>query len=484
MSRLLEKIQERAAPPAPQVKHRYTFDAAMMLIYTTVVYIWGLGVHPLGRDYAAMACPEDLPFLVGRLFAWELAAFGTNVVPYRLVNLAVLYACMLLLYHLTRFTLRGPAWYGTLAAVLFMANPVHSEALLNLSGVADLLPCLAALAALTAYAAPQMRSGPVRRQALLLAAALALCVFASLAYRHNAGLVLVIVLYEWLGAPKPSRAAWRTVPFVALGLVTCAMHADMPWLRALDPAALFAPLYLVFYPIGLLPETAATFHDAPWLGWLGAAAVVVVVALIHHKARFPAILFGVLAMLPTRLFQDEAPVDLVHRVGGGSLLLANALFSIAAVALFYRVAHHPKWHRPVVVATTLLCLLFFALEIRSQRAWDHAGEQVRAFQQRAAAQASDPIGVAPDFRYYCGAPMCFSDAIAHATPFGPRLDATSVLPMHYVRDEGFGVTLEDWQPAGATFRVEGARPIDVATAPYMLCKEGEVQETSETLLRI
>ena len=467
--------------PLRQIKHRYAFDAMMMFLYTTIVHVWGLRVYPLGRDYACMASPGDLPFLADRLFAWELGTFGANVVPYHLVNLALLYACMLCIYHFTRFVMRGPAWFGTLAATMFMAMPVHSEAVLNLCGVGDLLPCLVALAALTAYTAP--REGKV-----LDLIALALFALAVVPYGENVGLFLVLVLFELLGVPEGTRRPLRLLPFGVVAVVGWCLNAEVLRASNLDPARMFAPLYFLFYPIGLLPETARQLYVSPWLGWLGATAVVVIVALIYRKARRPAILFGLLGMLAVRLFQGGAAIDPVHMVGGGQLLLANALFNIALAALFRRMMDHPKWRRPVVVITTFICLVLFGLQIRSNRVWACAADQVQAWQARALSLAEEdpdrPVYLAPDCQYDRGAPMCLGEALRHDTPFSESVDTFSLFPMHYPKARNVRITCEHWLFGGVFFRVVGARPIDLVCWPYTFAKENDTSITQDTVLKL
>jgi hypothetical protein len=151
-------MSDAPARPVPKLakyrmEHHALFDSGLLLFYTGLVYVWGLWIHPMGRDYAALANHgADLPFLADRIFAWEVATFGGWVVPYHLVNIAALYACVWCVMHLTNYTIRGLWWFGTWAAAVFMANPVHTESVLNISGIGDLVPAFFALLALTAYA--------------------------------------------------------------------------------------------------------------------------------------------------------------------------------------------------------------------------------------------------------------------------------------------------------------------------------------------
>ena len=409
--------------------------------------------------------------------------FGTWTVGYQLVNLLLLYVCMLCVYNLLNRAVKGVFWLGTLGAVLFMANPVHTEAVLNLSGVGDLVPCVVALLALVAYALCVEKPGPAR--GVVAAALLALAVAP---YRQNALLVVVVVLYELLIPERADRSYRRLIAFIAVGLAGAAVHDFYLIPSALDLPGTWAPLYLVFYPIGFLPETARNLMERPVLGWLGAAGVLFCVFLAYRKARRPAVLFGLLGAAVVQLGRDVPHIDvvrridLVHMVGGGQLLLANVLFVIALVALFYRMMDHPRWRTTIIGFTTFLCIVFFVLQVRANLAWREAGRWVKNFHSQAAGlnlTEAEPLAVCPDYRYYRGAPVCLSESITYDTPFSPALPYVSVVPMNADKPENTQMTLEGWRPHGAVMIVEGKRPIDVAPWPYVVSQEGSSFGTDE-----
>lgn len=473
----------RTQPTKPllvELRRKYgrKYDVVAMAVYTLFVYSSGLFVYPLGRDYDVLAAPADtLPFLVREMFIFEANTFGAGPAGYHVVNIALLYGCMLCLCSLVHKTVQGPHWLGTLAAVLFMANPVHAESVLNLSGVADLVPCLFALAALLAYA-----SLVDKPRYWKWVAAPALFALAVLPYQGNVFLIAVLVLYEFLMAARENRRLVRLIPFAVISLVGGFYFHRAP-LAAADfiPARAVSPLYFLIYPIGFLPETARNFHESPWLGWVAGAMVLAILYLIHRKAQRPVMVFGILSAVAVRMFQDGRSIDPVHLVGGGQLLLANALFNIALVALFFRIMDHPKWRTTVVLGTTLLCAVFFVLQIRANLAWHHAGRQVELFQRRAqdlaGARANGPLGILPDYQYYRGAPLCLSKAIAHDTVFSKAVPAIPLLPLHYDIEKRMRVAIHDWSDKGGTLIVDGKRPIDVAVWPYTLSLEGAVHET-------
>ena len=448
---------------------RFFTDATAMFFYLSVVYVWGLTIFPLGRDYRLLAHPRaGAPFLTGRLLTWEVDTFGTFAVGYHLVNLLLLYACMLCLYWFVRRAIKGPPWLGALAAALFMANPIHSEAVLNLSGAVDLLPCFLALAALTAYA--EDVAAPRRWWKVIIPVLFA---FAVLPFQENAFLLAVMILYEMIA---PGEAGQRVQRLAPLGLITLAawhMHSHIFDLSSLNPARMLAPLYFIFFPLGCLPETARTFCARPWLGWVAGAAVVLLLALIYRTARRPVILFGLLAMVAVRLFQGHEFIDPVHLIGGGKLLLANALFNVALVALFYRMMDHPKWRKPVIVFTTMLCVVFFGLEIRSVFAWRYAGDVLRQYWADCNT-GKEREDTRIDYQYYLGAPICLSESLKYDTPFseGGRDCGGFFLPMHYSRNPRLQLAYEVVPPDQGRLVIRGKRPVDLLCYPYTLAQPG------------
>jgi len=455
---------------------RAGYDAFAMAVYVAVVYGASLTIGALGRDYAFLANPgESACRLVGWALSAEVRWFGDAAWAYHLVNLGLLYLCMLFLYRLTIRLIGGPWWLGTLAATLFMANPVHSESALNLCGCVDLIPCLTALAAITVYV-----ESAVAPRLWNVVLAPVLFGLAVQVVPHNAMLLLPLILFELLLAPRGGKPALRLALPVAFTAVAWYLSPGMLSRAWLDPAGMFAPLYFIVYPFGFLPSTARTFVAHPSLGWVAAAAVVFILFLIYRKARRPVLLFGLFAALSMRLFQGDAFVDPVHLIGGGQMLAANAFIAIALVALFYRVMDHPKWRRPVVMLTTLLCAVFFVLEFRSVLAWREASALTRDFQCLAAADSArkspaEPVTILPDVQYYRGAPICFSASVAFKTPFSTPVPAAPLLPLNYER--GLAVNVEGSVETGITATVAAASPVDLLCYPYSLSKEGGRLET-------
>ena len=378
-----------------------TFNA----VYLLAVYGASLWIHPLGADYANLASAQGTSFPVPlALIGMEARWFADTVPAYHSVNLVLLYATMVCLFFFTRYALRGPWWLGSLVAVLTMANPMKSEAVLRLTGVDVLWPMLMLSAALLALASHLDRP---RVWKLALVHVFVLAGPAFLPAWRGAGVVLA--LYALLGAPETKAPRWAFLSFAIYSLLPPfepIALAELP----LAPQSVLGPLLLVFYPIGFLPETVARLEQHLWLAWLETVGMLVLAALLVYRTRDRGLAFALLGMLAFRLLQPAETEDLVHMAGGGRFLLPIALGSLAVAAIAQRVARHPKWARPVVMMTTLLCVIYFALQWREIGAWYHAAGEVRAYQQE-----SVPSERASG--YYRTAPLSFEEAIRHDTPF-------------------------------------------------------------------
>jgi hypothetical protein len=470
-----------------QRSRRGLFDALALLIYLSIVYAWSLGLHPLGKDFEMLAGGgEGLPFLLRSFWELETALFGGSFFGYHVVNSLLLYGCMLALYRLARGVMPDrPVWLGTLAATLFMANPVHTDGVLHLSSATDLLPALAALTVLAAYAT--RHRGPSR---MWLARSAALLCAGTLLFPSNLGLPAAALLYDWvLRGAKSNGFTVRALGLVALTAAALYVYREEFAVSGLDVGGMFAPLYFVFYPLGFLPETAFLFHEHPWTGWLAAATVGFILVLVWRKVRYPAFLFGIGAAACARLFQGDLLVDPVHLIGGGALLLPSALLTIALVSVFARMMDHPKWRHSVIGGTSILALVFFGLQIASINAWRHAGREVEAFQAKAVVwrdTAGDGVlGVLPDYAYYRGAPMMLSESIRFDTAFSQAVPYQSLLRLHYDLPGRLDVQWEAREDAELELRINHSERGPRATLlwPYILGVAGGVEEYGELTAR-
>lgn len=464
-------------PARLRLHYPYAYDCASMLVYTCLVYAWGIGVHPQGRDFALFGTGgAGLPTLLRYALMAEHALFGARIWPYHAVNMAMIFLCMVCILFSARFILRGPWWLGTLAAALFMPNLVHSEAVMNLSGIVDLLPCLSALAALWLY----LESAEGRSRALppLAWGAFALAAFAAPA---NVALLLVFALAEASVVSDERRRYARVLPAACIGAGAAVYHGAALVAHGFRLADMFAPLYFIAYPIGFLPESARRFHEHPWLGWLAAAGVGLVLLLVCLKARRRAILFGLGAMLAVRLFAGERPVDPVHLVGGGQLLLPGAFYALALVAVFHRIMQHPKWRRIVVGGTTFMCIVYFIMGAHTVFAWRESGRRVQAFQETMRRLSADapgaPIGICPDYRHFAGAPMCLSESVSFDTPWSRRVPHAALLRLDCPKGTEVAIEYAASSRDNAQATVGGAAPLELAPWPYDLSRAGGTQRT-------
>ncbi|MDZ4860994.1 MAG: hypothetical protein SGI88_18630 [Candidatus Hydrogenedentes bacterium] len=435
-------MAEPLAPPgrivALRLRHKTAYDAVAMLFYLVLVYAWGLWTYPLGRDFAMLAGQgAELPILARQLFELEVEWFGANPVGYHLVNMALMYACMLLIFHFVNISVKGMWWFGTLAACIFMANPVHSESMLNLSGAADLVPCLAALCVLLAVVIYADKPTPLR--GMIAAVMLAGFLFA---FPEFGFILFPVITYGF-------AVRWRSHPAVApaiIGVACCIVL--LCWFAGFEVVNKFGAAYLVMYPIGFLPETLEAFHTRPWLGLVAAGAVIGVVWLMHRKIQRPLFVWAIASMVMVSAVGDRSDVDWIHMVGGGRLLLANVFFVLALIIVVFRIMDNPKWRLPMISLTTMLVVVFFAMQWRSMRAWHEAGEQVQAFQTAAekeyAIAGNATLGILPDYQYSGGAPVCLSESIAYDTPFSRRIPHLPLLPVHADTPERQTLLIKNW----------------------------------------
>lgn len=457
-----------------RLKYKGWYDAVSMAVYVLIVYGLGLWLGPLGRDHArlaeAAAPPDDAVALsVEDLFLrMQVSAFGDWAPGYHFVNLALLLGCMLLLYFLVCAIVRGPFWLGTLAAVLFMANPATGSGVLHITASDYLLPAFVGLAALLLWTFYRFRPRVWKACAAWIALIGAVTLFRSAAFVWAPALLI-----EFLVLPRERRSRTAVSGLVALGLLSAA-H----WLPAIigdfhGVGDIVAPLYFLAYPLGFLPKTAKVFHDWPAVAWASGALGALALALVLRRANRRAITLGFASALILRLAATEQPIDLVHLSGMGQLLLPSALFHLGLVALFLRTMDHPRWQSAIVAGTTILCIVYFTVQVHHVLMWRHADGIVRDVRAQVEALLEDgdgPAAVCPDLRYMGGAPVCVSEALTHDTPFGEALPIAQLLPIHH--QYGAGYALLSWDRLGGLLIAEGTAPIALAPWPYTLAQEG------------
>ncbi len=417
----------------------------MDLVYLLMLFAWTIFLPPLGRDYAALA---------------NFAPFGDIVLPYHLLNMALLYLAMVLVFFLTRLATDGPWWLGSVAAVVFMAHPLKAEAVLNLSGMKDLLPATLSLAALLAYALARRKPGRLRY-------GLALLLFAGAALLVPGQGGLLFAIYAWdecVVAREHMR--WRILlPLSAVAALGWFMYPPVLATAPLQLTGAFWPLVYLVYPIGLLPETASAFRTQPLLPALVLAGLVISAFALMRTVRHRAFTFGLLAALSFAAFGESRLVDPVQLIGGGRMVPAVALFAIALAAVFHRMVHHPAWPKPTVWISSVVCLVLMMLQVQTNLAWNRAGKTVAAFRQAAfTAAAQHPgerLAVFPNYRCCDKAPVELAESLRHSTPFGRAFPVEVIAS--YDPDSldpgAFSLLGYDAKSASFAARVQGPFPV-------------------------
>jgi len=446
----LSEAEAHIPPSAGRAKPFLVADA----VYLLMVYAFFITLPPLGRDYAALARPDSILFF-GKL----VALFGGQGWAYLLFNLALLYGCMMLILILTRHLTNGPWWLGSVAAVLFMANPVKTEAVLNISGIRELWPAFMALLTLLVYIkCRQSESHSIRL--LPLSAYL----IAILTGPINITLFAVIVALEYSLFKKHSRC-WMPIAFVGIIALLMGGQAFMP--GAFHPAKMFAPLFYVAYPIGMLPDTVAFFQQGPFVGYvLGVIAAIASIWLIR-KINNPAFTFGILGAAAFRLCQGSFTVEPVTLAGGGQLMLPAALAAIAVAGFFAALLKEPRWRKSVVRFTTLLCIAAMCCQIWVNLHWRRAGQELLQFHQDAEQltqnSLGEPVAVAPDIQYYRTAPMMLYESVKYRTALSEPLPVIPYAPINLIPP--VNITIERYSPHAIALSVQGLAVPETDTPP-------------------
>ncbi|MBI2433750.1 MAG: hypothetical protein HYV26_12860 [Candidatus Hydrogenedentes bacterium] len=453
---------EPSNPPRRSDRNQILVYLTALGVYTAVVYGGSLSVFPLGADYVRLAHPELLWKGQATLLKAEMALFGTSIPAWHLFNVLLLYLCSVCVFFLTRALLGRPLWLASSADVLFMANPAKSEVVYNLTGALHLAPALAGLLSLFLYARSRQIPGHWRYVLALL-----LFVLAVHLERTMAALTVPLLLLHVCIGKAPARGEWLR------GLTAIAV-AGYLFLLVAPPSEFYwpalAPLLLVVYPIGLLPSTVALCNSYPILVWAAVVSTAGLLAVIHWGARHPVFLYGVTGAVGVALFGTILPVDLVHMIGGGQLLVPMALIHLALAALCQSILRHPKWRKLMVLLTAIWCVVFFVLQVRMGMIWKEAGTMVQQAQEEVAALArnspGETIGLAPDYQYYQGAPFMLSAALSFDTPFSTALPVQSVFPLHLAPDDSLRVGAFYHEPAKEALVLHGplAKPYTLMTS--------------------
>lgn len=342
--------------------------------------------------------------LVIASFSIERLLFGSGPLVFHATNV-FLHAgvSIALLFLLDR--LRTARRAALFAALLFAAHPIHTEAVANVAGRAELMAALFSILALRSHLAEERTlSGALRAAGLLLLALLSkehaavvpfVAIVADLAARRPFPAARHAALFAVLGAYLLARAlvlggfAPGEVPFVNNPLV-----AATPFETALAVPALFLrAAALMVLPVRLSAdysyrslELPASLGDPAFLAGLlllGLAAAALVNALRRRNVLVAAAL--AIALFPYAVV-SHAIVPLGTLFGERLLYLPSAG---AAALLGAAIARTPlPSSRVVIVATTAAFALLTALRTPAWRNnWTLWPATVRRFPENAKAQA-------------------------------------------------------------------------------------------------
>lgn len=395
-------------------------------VYLLLVYGWFVRIHPTGLSFEQLAAPESLYPLPRFIFQLMVGVFKNHSEAYVLVNLFLLYGCMVLVLVLTRLLTRGPWWLGSVAAVLFMATPLKTAALFSLGGVGWLGPGFLGLALLVVYAL--CRSDEKERLSWL---PLPFYILVCLAAPSTISLFAVILLMEYSCFSGEQFSKSRQALYITLVGVFLLFVSG----QALSPGALslknmFGPLLLFLNPIGFLPRSMLFFQSHPFLGYGLAAGVVLFLGLLIRRCDVPAVRFAFLAIFATRLGQGSNPIDLVTLENSALLLIPEALLGIAVAGGFLYLSKLPRWRPSILRFSTMLCCVAMLCQVWVNFQWYRGGQAVSRFmdsaQTLAAEHPGETLALFPDITYVGFVPWYLSKTIQTDTPFGEMVPAVTL----------------------------------------------------------
>lgn len=333
-----------------------------MALYLFLVQ--GLSLWGAGGTLAPLGTHPEIPGFTMAMLARFYAMTGFGMAFHIAVMLVMLYASMAALFFLTKHVAKGPVWLGSLAGSAFMAHPIKTEIFFESLGLYYLAATLMALLSALLYVQTIARPGAVRYWA-----AVAVFTGATIPFTINAALFVVLFVLEFHPATPETRRWERLLPFAGVAILANGLHMDALYADLSTLPAVLAPLVLLIYPIGLLPETVDHLVAAPWIAWVWGGLGLALVGLLLLYVRNGAFRISVAALFLFRFFPGAEPVDLSSLDGGGQLLLPLALGCLALAGFSRWVMQQEDWGRPTVALTTMLCVVLFTLQFQANRAW-------------------------------------------------------------------------------------------------------------------
>jgi hypothetical protein len=346
---------------APRKKPGPRFFMVAMAFYLFLVHGVSLLTTQVGTVQGPpLHDPDTWPWLSDVLNSLG----GASALSCALVALPLLYGCMVCVFLLTRQLVGGPPWLGSLAGTFLMAHPAKTEVLFTPTGLYYCLATFFALAATLAYVRLRTQGG-VRHYMI----ALACFACATVPFAVNAAFLGVLILMEFMVGDPEKRNWLGLLPFVFVTMLANWFRLDAIYAQMPTPDTMYAPLLLLAYPIGLLPETVSHMDAASWQAWgWGGLVFVCVVASLYFVSSKP-FRFAVIAILFFRFYPGALPIDYVTMDGGGQLFYPLALTGLALAALSGWLMRFEAWGKPTVALTTILCVVLFVLQFQANRAY-------------------------------------------------------------------------------------------------------------------
>lgn len=340
------------------------FFMAALFVYLCVVHGLSLLTTSSSAINGTLVAVEAIPDGVEAFLNGFLGYLGQS--PRLIQGLAVLtlYGCMITLFNLTRRVVKGPVWLGSLAAAVLMAHPVKTEVLFSAFGLFELAGALFALLTLLAYL--RLIESPDWARFIVALICFAL---ATLPFSVNATLFGILIMLEFYPGTPETRRWGRLVPFLVVALIANGIHLETLYTGMPDFQGNFAPMLLLIYPIGLLPDTLAQLQAAPLLAWVWAVLALALLMGSMIWVRNGAYRVALLALLSYRFYPSADTIDLVSLAGGGQLLIPLALACVALAGFCRWLLQFEAWGKPTIALTTMLCIVFFILQFQANRAF-------------------------------------------------------------------------------------------------------------------
>jgi len=423
-------------------------------LYLLILFGWTLRLGPMGKDFIR------LPEATAGTGHWFFTVFsgwfqGPSVLIPRLAALVLLYGVVGLTFRLTRSVTSGPWWLGSVAAVLFLAHPLKSEAVYTVTGITALADSLLLLSAVWSLEASG-QGGPVRKLTGWLVPPLV----AWLTGRWWEALVLTAG-WAWIRRSAGPGGILRVMP-AALAILSGGLY-HCSW----DPMALFGLLHggrawlLTVWPFGLSPDTARFFEGHP--GWHAAWSLAVWGGMILVTWRFAGGTAARLAALTLPVcLAAGARLDFQTFEGGTAYVVPTVLTAMVVAAGFRAQLDHPRFRQRTVAVSTGVCLALMAWHSWLALDWVHADRLLKKGLAEAAGMPdNEPLAVFPDvWRVGC-APARLAEALRCPPPFCPGREAYALAWVELDHFLTRSAAVPEYGPEGGVIQLMGtpeARP--------------------------